>query len=588
MSIQLPNMKQIYAARDCLRDVLVNDQKLCPSVDKIEYVGQIERFGQLHYIFKFREPGGPWLVGVSGGYTSKNQIEPGEYVGSMGDAYNEGTVKGSAIALLDDMKSFMEGQEMDAIKSALEDEDVAGMVREIKALAEKSGLEISEDEIKKRVIDIMKSDDPSAFDDLGDDEGDGWGEMKDGIEHVILLKDHSLAINKAKAAIVKAFGGASKTKSTKTQDGGYQIQFMMYTIDIQLMGRPWELPKYHGSLGLWPGSPQAYESQKDALSIWVFSDHPMASNEGVAMTLTIATAACIEAFSKAALGVICAESIVPTDSYLQTAAVFREQGQFPIHNFIRPELLPVKDHEKLQLGTHGFSSLLGDEMGFDEPIPMDDIEKRWTDLSWIALQLLDKGKVARDIYMPGADGYAYRVHPVLRNKDFPIGVEMTHQLMLEDISFLWDNLKWNITGLRRACSGNRPTLFLNWAAKQGLMVPDKKQEWDAYGKANKDIRNIFWNQWSPQIMGDLLTEEGQAFAKAYYHLGFVIKGSVQSLKSYYADLGQYARTHIQHRRGETLEKAGVDAASLLPWNETIQKDAADMIQKRYEEWKKGK
>lgn len=160
MSIQLPNFKQIYAARDCLREVLVNDQKLCPAVDKIEYVGEIERFGELHYIFKFREPGGPWLVGVSGGYTSKDQVEPGEYVGSMGDAYNEATVKGAAIALLDDMKQFMEGEEMDAIKAAFEDEDVASMVQQIKDLADRSGLEISEEEIKRRVVEIMKSGGP--------------------------------------------------------------------------------------------------------------------------------------------------------------------------------------------------------------------------------------------------------------------------------------------------------------------------------------------------------------------------------------------------------------------------------------------
>lgn len=112
MSIRHMNLPQIYAARDTLKNVIVFEQKFCTSIDKIEYAGEIERFGMRHYIFKFREAGGPWLLAVAGGYTDDREREPGEYVGTMGALYSEKTAQQSAIELLDDMKSYFD--ELDA------------------------------------------------------------------------------------------------------------------------------------------------------------------------------------------------------------------------------------------------------------------------------------------------------------------------------------------------------------------------------------------------------------------------------------------------------------------------------------------
>lgn len=108
MSIRHMNLPQIYAARDTLKNVIIFEQKFCTSIDKIEYAGEIERFGMRHYIFKFREAGGPWLLGVAGGYTDEREREPGEYVGTMGALYSEKTAQQSAIELLDDMKSYFD------------------------------------------------------------------------------------------------------------------------------------------------------------------------------------------------------------------------------------------------------------------------------------------------------------------------------------------------------------------------------------------------------------------------------------------------------------------------------------------------
>ncbi len=594
MSIRLPNMKQIYAARDCLRDVLVNDQKLCPSVDKIEYVGQIERFGQLHYIFKFREPGGPWLVGVSGGYTSKDQIEPGEYVGSMGDAYNEGTVKGSAIALLDDMKSFMEGQEMDAIKSALEDEDVAGMVREIKALAEKSGLEISEDEIKKRVIDIMKSDDPSAFEDLKDeDEGDGWGEMEDGIEHILLLSDHSLTADKVKDIIVDAVGGNSvgtfsHVDVQKTDESGYLIHYLVYTIDIQVMGRRWELPKDTKVLGAWSKADQAYEKHQDALSIWVYGDQNAGSNQGAALCLTMVAAACVEKFKKKVLAVICGGQVVEPDDYMSVADQFRNHQGFPVENFLRPDIRPAAKSGQMYMGTFGMVSLLGEEIRIAQPISIQDGQDRWNDLLWMGERLVRIGKLSKAMYVPGQFGYTYYLSEKTEQGERYIKADMTDVLLMDDAEEIYMTASYLVSGLSRVRCVIRPMCFLLWADKAGLLTSRCHEDLNAYLKTHKDPRNFVWSRNGGQLTSKDLNKEGIEFAKAYYNVNIIIQEQIGKQPSYYEDLAEYTKPYTTRRRADTLAKLYLNTPILLKWEPKIVEDIEAILQKRYEEWKAGK
>lgn len=585
MSIQFPNMKQVYAARDCLRDVLVNEQRLCPAVDKIEYVGQIERFGQLHYIFKFREPGGPWLVGVSGGYRSKDQIEPGEYVGSMGDAYNEGTVKGSAIALLDDMKSFMEGQEMDAIKAALEDEDVAGMMREIKELAERNGLEISEEEIKRRVIDIMRTKDPSELEDLEDMEHDGWSEMKDGLEHVILLKDHSFTAEDAKNAVVESFSHAWDLQCKKTDDG-YVVQVLGYTVDIESLGRPWEIPENEQAVCTEKESAKAYENHKDALSIWVYEDRDQFSTVGAGLCLTMAVAGCLQKAGKRALTVLSGRQLLDPENYKHVAERFRRSGQYPVENFLHPSIQKGPDKGDIYLGTCGLSSLLDMELWLKQPLPGKEASRYWEDVLWISMHLLQEDESAPSLYIEGGDDYSYRITKGRRDGQAVFYAERTETLILENVYDVWDHLQLVASSLRRPASANRPMYFLVWAERKGFLTKKGQQKIDLYRKTHTDERNFIRDVCGDRLLSNVLTKKGKAFAKSYYHYGLIMLADDKERETYYTDLQEYAKLHITGRRAWTIQKAGIDVASFLPWDEETKNEVAAMIEKRYEEWER--
>lgn len=583
MSIPFPNMKQVYAARDCLRDVLVNEQKLCPAVDKIEYVGQIERFGQLHYIFKFREPGGPWLVGVSGGYRSKKQIEPGEYVGSMGDAYNEGTVKGSAIALLDDMKSFMEGQEMDAIQAALEDEDVAGLVREIKDLAERNGLELSEEEIKRRVIDIMRTKDPSELEDLEDMEHDGWSETEDGLEHVILLKDHSFTAEDAKNAVLEIFNDMGDLHWKKTEEG-YVIQFLCYTVDIEILGRPWELPENEKAVCTWKEAEEAYHNHKDALSIWVYGEVNQVSQQGAGLCLTLAVAECLKKAGKKALAVLSGRQILNPKSYQDLAERFRNCGQYPIENFLHPDIQKGPKNGEIYLGTCGLSSFLDEELWMKQPLPDKEASHYWGDVLWISMHLMQGNKHSTNFYVAGGDSYTYRITRGRREGEWVFYAARTKTLLLDDVYDVWSRLQTYTSSLRRPASANRPMYFLMWAESKGFITKKRQAEFDLYRNTHKDERNFIRDVWEDRLLSTVLTQKGKEFAKSYYHQGLMQRMDSQEKATYYTDLQEYAKSRITGRRPSTLYKMGLDVASLLPWNEETKKDVAGMIEKRYEEW----
>lgn len=587
MSIPFPNMKQVYAARDCLRDVLVNEQKLCPAVDKIEYVGQIERFGQLHYIFKFREPGGPWLVGVSGGYRSKKQIEPGEYVGSMGDAYNEGTVKGSAIALLDDMKSFMEGQEMDAIQAALEDEDVAGLVREIKDLAERNGLELSEEEIKRRVIDIMRTKDPSELEDLEDMEHDGWSETEDGLEHVIFLKDHSLTAEEAKDAVIESFNNVWDLQWKKTEEG-YVVQILGYTVDIELLGRPWELPENGKAVCTWKEAAEAYQNHKDALSIWVYGENNQVSQQGAGLCLTLAVAGCLKKAGEKALAVLSGRQLLNPKSYQDLAERFRAFGQYPIENFLHPDIQKGPDKRDIYLGTCGLASLTDGELWMKHPLPDKDASRSWGDVLWISMHLLQANESASNLYIAGGDGYTYRITRGHRDGKPVFYAARTETLILDNVYDVWNRLQLVASSLRRPASANRPMYFLAWAERKGVLTKKGQQEMDCYRKTHKNERNFIRDVWGDRLLSNVLTKKGKEFAKSYYHQGLMQLTDSHGKATYYMDLQEYAKSHITGRRAGTIQKMGMDVASLLPWNEETKNDVAAMIEKRYEEWEKGK
>lgn len=590
MNIQFPNMKQIYAARDCLRDVLVNDQKLCPAVEKIEYVGQIERFGQLHYIFKFREPGGPWLVGVSGGYTSKDQIEPGEYVGSMGDAYNEGTVKGSAIALLDDMKNFMEGEEMDAIKAALEDEDVAGMVRELKDLAERSGLDISEDEIKKKVIEIMKSDDPdAALADFEEEEANGrFDEPEEGIEQFILLADSSLSLVKCKNEILKAI--ADKRAFAYKDDDRWVIEYLDSAVVLEMIGKPWTLEaKALGSLGFWPGAREAYTRHKDALSVWCYNEKGY-TNKFTALLESLAVDVCLDVAGKKGLAIIEAGIIADPAIYRLVQEQADTQGRFPIENVVQPMIRPMKKN-LVKLETHGLKAFWFGEMRMKNPVPIEEVDECWKDLLRFSMRISDARTPEINQFMSGQSGYAYHLKENEGPEAYCVEVEKLDALVLEEADMSWQKIKASVGGVKKINAMNRPFFFFLWAEKQGLMSQAWGQKSKMYKRQKEDIRQLGWDINDGVLLSDILTPEGAKFAKAYYNYWAIFNWYQEEDKtqvSYYMDLMKYANAHLPHRRADIIERIGIESPALLPWTPEIQAGVEDVIQKRYEEWKMGK
>ncbi len=593
MSIQLPNFKQIYAARDCLRDVLVHDQKLCPAVDKIEYVGEIERFGELHYIFKFREPGGPWLVGVSGGYTSEDQIEPGEYVGSMGDAYNEATVKGSAIALLDDMKQFMEGEEMDAIKAAFEDEDVAGMVQQIKELAERSGLDISEEEIKRRVVDIMKSGGP----DEKKSDGPDW---LDEIEDADWSDDDDMSMQQVIALTTPHFPGKEIAHAMEALIGRVGIvweqeenQCVMswhdFSVSFELTSEAWS----EGMEGrmyanyCWKDAKAAWKAQKAFLTVSVY--HPRENWKGVGRMLVQAVAAALSVYGKEALAVKMFGIIENPDAYLELFRHARQFSQYPMENLVWADVYQYKDDEtSVHIETVGMEDFGLAELVIDDSVPIGQAEPRRKELLSIASSMVEGDIPQRRAIVIGNLGTVYQMNPWnQQDGDFACHMKATGDLVMEQDVQIHHALKGSGVTVSKASRMNRAGFFLLWAVDKKILGEKVARSLKQALKGGIDLRKFLQEGSDGILQNRIFNKLGRDFVKAYYCR--ILADADDGTPNYYDDLMKYTLAwSAGTKREDKAKQAGLEAPAVLLWNEKTKREVADLIQKRFEEWKKNK
>lgn len=142
----VPNMAQVVAARDVLVDFLVHGQHFCPFVYACEYVCRLDRFGLIHYVFRFCVRGGPWIVAVAGGFSSEADREPDTYIGTDGTLYREETAKQTAERLLDRMHFFAENGELEKLMPdadrVLTPEEMDRTVAALKEALQRIGIEV--------------------------------------------------------------------------------------------------------------------------------------------------------------------------------------------------------------------------------------------------------------------------------------------------------------------------------------------------------------------------------------------------------------------------------------------------------------
>lgn len=571
MKVEFPNLKQIHAARDCLREVLVRDQQLCGSVEKIEYAGQIERFGELHYIFKFREPGGPWLVGVAGGYTSKDQIEPGDYVGSMGDAYNEATAKGCVQALLDDMKSFMAGEDMQSVRSALDEEDVDAVVAQLKEMAEKSGFSISEGEIRGRVEAVLQSA-------AGEEAEEGEEELV----QEILLDRPSFDWDRLIPALKERWGleASLVRRDAGTMEFCLDVSASVY-IELSSRVPDRDVLAYSASSNYtWLGAQRAAAKGRALLRVAV--SRPGGRPFFWGPDLVKVVDACLAAAGPSAIGVWGSDILHRAEDYRRMAAECEKSGSYPVECLIWMHLEPGEGRDMLRAFTSGMEQFGLRNLEFPDDMPIVAAGMHLGDLYGLALKMAETDYMAEDgeLFF-SALGLQYQAKDVPGRYDGEHAVELRavrHLLMDADekIRFL---LKEAGLRVRKACRMNRAGYFLRWARDRGFLRAEIEREIDAF--PGGDLREYLIGKDDGMVSAGLLNREAETFAARYYNLAVPDEAG-----SYVQELAAYTKARFQGtRKAESVRKAGLECPVFLPWDDETYAAVRALLDASYEAWK---
>lgn len=588
MALQLPNLKQIYAARDCLKDVLIHDQQLVASIEKIEYAGQIERFGERHYIFKFREPGGPWLIGVSGGYKDDRQIEPGDYVGSMGDAFNAATMKGSAIALLDDMKSFLDGEDARVIRETLDDEDFAGMVAHVKEVTARAGLDVSEEEIKDRITEVLKSGGPNAMKDGENDGGRLLAHLHDArfypdsYSQSILLDKPALykkeilkEIRKRNYPLLKMEGGKDaftvwiancecRIELKRTVETPMEELRRAASMNYVRMEMGDEIAKAKAELVV--NVTPSYQELWEASVLF----------EAVMEVILLAA-------GDSAVGIYTGAVVQATDVYLRCIRMSREQQMIPLDNLLWACILPNKGGSEVNIRVDGLRAFGLANILFSDPVRMEDVQEQMNEAYGVAFDFLREHRDPDyEERVMGKSGAQYFAYPMDAKGGGPgtVTLEATYEILMDDGDIIRDNLRDAKVKASMFSRMNRAGFFIRWAEGKGWLTEQTKKELAAYEGPN-GLRGYLCYEWDGAPDASLFKEELRPFVAEYYNVNWLVEDS------YFDDLETYAMEKLAGTKKEDdAQKAPEESHVLLRWGDKTAEEVGAIIEKRYKAWKK--
>lgn len=544
MKVLKMNMAQIHGAIAGLSEWISQTPDFPFQPEKIEYAGELDRFGMHHYILKFRDKGGPWILGVAGGYENDRDIAPFRYVGSMGTLFSEATMQKNAGILLDDMHQYFEahpGDDMDSEKDLDGDWD--------------------EEE--------------------GNEEDDGGFSDTSAVQLVFLPKNKRIPA----ARVIRAL---NKNWHVKARERMY------------LSGETWvaEVDGWHftvtqvplpervkNSVFVPPGNHSMAEVAQMILSCGdvfiVGCDEAMNDITKWGSAYAMLVDACLEAGS--GIGAVSGFRWFDRDTYHTLLKQAIQAGEWPFFNFFdyETEYAKVPSGEIVTVSLRGHLALpvSGIEVtGFYSKEEIPRLKKDLRELTELFLSgdgpdkngdyILSSGRRYRDRGRPGTDpcsGVSFM--------EWGLTLDSTEQIM-KTAAQKGLHLK------RIVEAGKRSAWFLRWVnEKEGI-----EQKWMSYfahslknPKYAGDWRYALRYEQNGFLNSAVISWKLRLFAESYY-LGKGMKGYKGQLKS-------YALKHLKGTKQEGLARlAGVNAFAYLPWNEDTYHDVAAMIESAYKMW----
>ena len=582
-----PNMAQVVAARDALTDFLVHGQHFCPFVDACEYVCRLERFGLIHYVFRFCVKGSPWMVAVSGGFSSEEDREPDTYIGTDGTPYREETAEQAAEALLDRMHFFAENGELEKLipdaDQVLTPEEMDRTVEKLREALRRVGVEVDAAQMRQ-MMELDQAEVRSRMDGAGEETDEEPATISQTVLTAEPVTDMKL--------LADAIAGASfRTATYETEKDVVILHYGEADVTVTALSAVSDAD-IETAAARTPGSedvPKNFHSYTGALSVQATSRTLWESDLGYFLVHVVA--AVLERIK--AVGVLTAGALLSPEAYRRSLTdAFYTRG-FPIELFVCVSEETDEDGTPL-LVTHGMEEM-GDAELFCLKPDKEEVAEASSDLLDIAYDLLMNealtaplGDPEEEYYLGrGGSGYMYALYP--EQSDGPEGsvpdawwVERTLYAWMDDAGRITDNLRMIAPdGMPAENMMNRMGYFLLWAHARKFWRKFFENEIDhrmTEPRFAGDIRRLLL-ELAEALDTRIFTEEAQRFVEDYYSMRHPEEG-------FYADLRDYTLAHTYAPQDVIrMQSAGCEAPAFGEWSEKVFKDVSALLDKRFAEWK---
>ncbi len=540
MKVMKMNMAQIHGAIAGFSEWISQSPDFPFKPAKIEYAGELDRFGMHHYILKFRRPGGPWILGVAGGYENDTEIAPFQYVGSMGTLFSESTMRKNAEILLDDMHQYFEAHPDDDMDSDMDLDD--------------------------------------DWDD--DDDDDGSGDAS-AFQVVFLPKKARIPAARVIRALKKNWHVKARETMYLTEET-WEAEVDGWYFTVTQMPLP---ERIKNSALVPPGNQEMAEMAHKILAcgdvLIVGCDEKMTDIKKWGSAYAMLVDACVEAGS--GIGVVSGSRWIGGDTYHTLLQESIQAGKWPFSNFFdyETECSKVSSGEIVTVSLQGQFALSLPSIEVTGFYSREEIPRLKNDLRELAeLFLFGDGPDKHGDYIVSS-GRRYR--DMGKNgigRDFDVSF-IEWGLTLDSTEQIMKTAAQKGICLKRIVeAGKRSAWFLRWVNEKAGIEPKWMNYFDHSLNNPKyagDWRYVLRYEQNGFLNSSVIPWKLRLFAESYY-LG---KGK----KGYRGQLKSYALKRLKGTKQEGLARlAGMNAFAYLPWDEETYRDVAAMIESAYTVW----
>lgn len=546
------NLAQIHGAIAGLGKWIAETPDFPFKPEKIEYAGELDRFGMHHYILKFRDKGGPWILGIAGGYTEEWEIDPYLYVGSMETLFSEQTMVRDAERLLDDMHQFFKEH---SIGSADGEED-------------------------------SLDDDGDSLDDDGDStDGPELSLLftEDSIMQIVFLPEAGQISASQILRVLRKNWHVEAWEGRRLSERAWEAVVEGWTFQVTHLALP-------GTIKDSMFVPKGNQIMEDTMNRILACRNVLivTCHEGgkELKQWTPAFAMLIDACMEAGGGIGAASGAywISRDQYHRFLQQSLQDKVWPFANFFRYEVITkeVSSDTIFKVVLLGVFALSMPNLEIFGTFSRQELPAIKQDLRELAEAFL--GNCPEDnVTYTVSSGRRYRA--LVHRRDMSFSAPSLH--FFEDGAKLDSTEDIVIRAARNGLklkkiveAGKRSAWFLRWTYERGGISLNWITEFERYLKKAKyagDWRYALQFEQKGYFSSKHIAWKYRLFAESYY-LG---KGT----NGYKGQLKAYALKRLKGTKQEGLARlAGINAFAYLPWDEETYHDVAAMIEAAYAAW----